>query len=122
MNNQLTGSKGEQTAADYLLSLGFTLRERNARSRWGEIDIVAEKDGKIYFFEVKTRTSAYRGKPYDNVHALKIRKLSRSIQYYILSNGLNGRKYQCDVVTVEYDKLSQPIVKRYENIEVHGSY
>lgn len=118
MHNQLTGSKGEHVAAEYLLSRGFTLLERNARSRWGEIDIVGEKDGKIYFFEVKTRTSSFRGKPYDNVHALKVRKLSRAIQYYILMHRLQNRKYQCDVIAIEFELDHPPIIKRYENIEV----
>ena len=49
------GRKGEQVAADFLERRGFTIRDRNFYTRWGELDIVAvEKTEIIHFVEVKT--------------------------------------------------------------------
>ncbi len=44
---------GETRAAEYLLGMGYVLVDRNFRSRAGEIDIIAEKDGVLAFVEVK---------------------------------------------------------------------
>jgi putative endonuclease len=49
------GAAGEQLAADHLLRLGYEVVERNYRTRWGELDIVARRGNTIAFCEVKTR-------------------------------------------------------------------
>lgn len=56
------GRLGEQLAATHLERLGFTIVARNARTRYGEIDLVAF-DGHtstLVFAEVKTRRSRKR--------------------------------------------------------------
>ena len=65
------GIKGEDAAAGLLKDKGFNILRRNyAVHNVGEIDIVAEKDGDIHVFEVRTRRN--KG-PYpdssDDVHA-----------------------------------------------------
>jgi putative endonuclease len=51
----LLGRHGEDLAADHLVRRGFRIVERNYRTRWGELDIVAY-DGRILAFcEVKSR-------------------------------------------------------------------
>lgn len=48
------GKRGEDIAAEYLLSKGFHLVARNFRQKRGEIDIIC-KDGDTYVFvEVNT--------------------------------------------------------------------
>lgn len=49
-----TGNSGEDKACKHLLDLGFSLVQRNFRTRIGEIDIIAEKGDLICFVEVKT--------------------------------------------------------------------
>jgi putative endonuclease len=49
------GALGEQLAADHLIRRGFQIVERNYRTRWGELDIVAYDGETIAFVEVKTR-------------------------------------------------------------------
>jgi putative endonuclease len=51
------GSTGEQLAAEHLARLGFAILERNYRTRWGELDIVAFDGRALVFCEVKTRRS-----------------------------------------------------------------
>lgn len=51
---QKIGDLGEGIACNYLRGKGFEIIERNYWKPWGEIDIVAEKQGITYFIEVKT--------------------------------------------------------------------
>lgn len=50
------GYIGEQAVAEFLVSNGYTILERNFTIRGGEIDIIAFKDGRLVFVEVKTRS------------------------------------------------------------------
>ena len=54
---QKTGEIGENIAVKFLVKHNFTILERNYTKKWGELDIVAEKQGKIYFIEVKSVSS-----------------------------------------------------------------
>lgn len=54
MQRQRTGRIGEQLACAHLSALGWRLIERNARTRFGEIDIVAAEGSALVFVEVKT--------------------------------------------------------------------
>lgn len=50
-----TGAAGEQIARRHLERLDFAILDRNVRTRWGEIDLVARSDEALVFVEVKTR-------------------------------------------------------------------
>ena len=52
-----SGINGENLAAKYLESLGYSILERNFRHRLGEIDIVAEYEGHLVICEAKSRSS-----------------------------------------------------------------
>lgn len=75
-----TGDKGESAAADYLMDRGYTVIQRNFRTRAGEIDIIALKDGVLVFVEVKTFPNGTQE---------------------LLSHVLNGRKQQRIVKTAQ---------------------
>ena len=76
------GQLGEQLAAEHLVRRGFEIVERNYRTRWGELDIVAFDGRTLAFCEVKTRrVSPGRGSPFDALHAPKraqVRKMAGS--------------------------------------------
>jgi putative endonuclease len=73
---------GEQLAAEHLERQGFRIVERNYRTRWGELDIVAFDGRVLAFVEVKTRRMATgSGSPFDAIRSAKrarIRKMARS--------------------------------------------
>ena len=56
-NNIKSGHEGEEIAAKYLITLGHAIIERNWKTKWCEIDIISEKDGVLFFSEVKNRKS-----------------------------------------------------------------
>ena len=69
------GQLGEQLAAAHLVRRGFQIVERNFRTRWGELDIVAFDGQTLAFCEVKTRRlSPGSG---DAFEALRARKRSQ---------------------------------------------
>lgn len=49
------GRRGEELAADHLVRRGFSILDRNFRTRWGELDIVAFDGRTLVFCEVKSR-------------------------------------------------------------------
>lgn len=49
------GNLGEQLAASHLEARGMRVIERNFRTRYGELDVVAADDRHLVFCEVKTR-------------------------------------------------------------------
>ena len=72
------GAAGEELAAQHLSRLGYTLVDRNHRTRWGEIDIIAHVPGTLVFVEVKTRRASGRaGSPFDAVDPRKRAQVRR---------------------------------------------
>ena len=79
MNNSSIGKIGEDIACRIIAGKGYSIIERNFRTKFGEIDIIAIEDGELVFIEVKTLTnkSVYQIKPEDNLTYDKLTKLKR---------------------------------------------
>ncbi len=79
---------GEEVACTFLKGKGFTIVDRNYQRKWGELDIIAQKDKVFHFFEVKSVTADFSDntnshKPEDNVHGLKVRHIRRMVETYL---------------------------------------
>ncbi|GAA4732959.1 YraN family protein [Flavisolibacter ginsenosidimutans] len=78
------GKAGERLAEDYLVQNGYSILHRNWRcGGHEEIDLVAMKDNKLHFVEVKYRTSTYGGHPEAAVNRQKIRILLRGVEQFL---------------------------------------
>jgi len=132
---QKTGEIGENIAVKFLVKHGYSIIDRNYTKKWGEIDIISEKQGKLYFIEVKSvsrvtlpsfvsretlKTNVYHEtqsknvphetytgddyRPEDNMHPWKLKRLSRTIQTYLVSNRISDDKeWQVDLMVVYLD-------------------
>ncbi len=69
-----SGRQAENIAADFLRKKGFKILEQNWRTKWCEIDIVAQKNKTVYFVEVKHRKKDRYG---DGLSAITKKKLSQ---------------------------------------------
>ena len=96
-----TGKQGEDLAAAHLAENGYRILERNYRSVFGEIDIVAEEGDTLVFVEVKSRRSEAYGDPQLAVGPEKQRKISRVAMSYLSEKGWNRRPARFDIVAVK---------------------
>ncbi|MFN2137697.1 MAG: YraN family protein [Candidatus Promineifilaceae bacterium] len=97
------GRWGENLAADHLTAKGYRILSRNWRTRYGEIDLVAEKQERIAFIEVKTRRGNQFGLPEEAITPQKGRRLLKLGQAYISEHGLHDTSWQIDLVAIELD-------------------
>ena len=97
------GAIGENLAAEYLKNKGFSVVERNFRTRHLEIDLICENETHLLFVEVKTRTdtggiSRY-GRPGAAVDAKKRQHLTDAANNYLRAHP-QAKKPRIDVVEV----------------------
>ena len=110
---QKTGEIGENIAVKFLMKQDFSILERNYTKKWGEIDIIAEKYGKIHFIEVKSVSipsflsldSEIQKKlrPEENMHQSKIRKFTRVIQTYLQEKGIGTTDWTAALIAIRVD-------------------
>ena len=94
------GKIGEDLAAKYIQSVGYTIIERNFAATQGEIDIVARDKKELVFIEVKTRTNTLYGKPIEAVNNPKQKHLISTAKYYLYSKHLENEFVRLDVIEV----------------------
>jgi putative endonuclease len=104
------GQAGEQLAAEHLSRLGYEIVERNYRTRWGELDIVARHDGTLAFCEVKTRRAGGRaGGPFDAVGRDKQGRVRKMASSWLLAH--RDRPYAAvirfDAIGITFDASGQ---------------
>ena len=83
------GVWGEALVADYLREKGYKLAAHSYRCRFGEIDLIAEKDGVLLFVEVKLRTNLQYGAPREYVTVKKQEKLRAAALLYLSERELD---------------------------------
>jgi putative endonuclease len=95
------GKLAEDFAAGFLQSKGYKIIDRNFRSRFGEIDIIAEDKETLVFVEVKARWSLKYGSPEEAVTPQKLYKIKKTGEYYSLLHPSLPEKLRIDVVALE---------------------
>lgn len=96
------GKQAEKTAVEFLKSRGYKILQCNYRTKFGEVDIIAEDKGAICFVEVKARHSLGLGAPEEAVFARKQRQVCKSAICYLKVNNLLERLSRFDVLTLLY--------------------
>lgn len=99
MSTTEIGRSAEAATADYLEGLGYKLLLRNWRTRWHEVDIVAQSEQGVHFVEVKYRRSHNYGSGFDYITRDKSNRLRRAALNWVQQNRYKGH-YQIDVVSV----------------------
>jgi putative endonuclease len=101
------GRTGETAAADFLSRQGYRILERNYKTGFGEIDIVASEGETICFIEVKTRSRGGPGVPAESVHRRKQYRISKAAVFFLKEKKLLHRSARFDVVSVVSDGACQ---------------
>ncbi len=90
-SNTQIGQRAERVAADYLERLGYQIIDRNfSIPGLCEIDIVAAKDGCVYFVEVKYRSSQNSGGGLDYITPGKLQHMTRAAQIWVRHHSYAG--------------------------------
>lgn len=120
------GKIGEKIAKTFLMKHGFSVLETNYRTKFGEIDIVAKKDSKLRFIEVKSvkvrdfsDISSLSVTPEDNMTKDKWLKCIISIETYLKHRSVTQETpWQVDLACVYINtEIRQGKVKLLENIQ-----
>ena len=111
------GSKGEETAAVYLLNRGYRIIERNFRCKGGELDIVAFDPGDkcVVFVEVKTRSNLAFGVPQLAVTPFKQRQISKAALTWLAKHRGHDRNARFDVIAIVQKNPNEPVVEHLIN-------
>ncbi|WP_099190426.1 YraN family protein [Tepidibacter mesophilus] len=100
MNNKEKGSLGEKIACNYLIKNNFHILEKNYRTKIGEIDLIAFKDNKLSFIEVKSRNTMNYGYPREAVNYKKQKKIIYTAKQYIMYKNIKNIDIAFDVIEV----------------------
>lgn len=106
------GKIGEEIATKYLVNRGFRVICRNYRKKYGEIDIICEKEHKLFFVEVKSSriNEVTRGTdrmmPEEHVDRKKLQKIERTAMAYLEENRTDA-EWEFVVVAVDIDQIKK---------------
>ena len=115
--NKYTGAWGEEQAALYLQKQGYNLLCRNFHSRYGEIDLIVQKDDIIAFVEVKTRSKNALYSAAEAVTPAKQQKIILTALHYMeeYNADLQPRFDVCEVYPVENKRKKTAEINYLEN-------
>ena len=107
------GMKAEKAAANWLKLKGYKILEMRYKTKFGEIDLIIEKNNLIAFVEVKARK--------DNATALESitprmrQRITQSAMHYISQNDVSEHDFRFDVVTVSPSFLGMVTIQHLDN-------
>lgn len=114
MNTKEIGNNGENKAADYLIEKGYSILERNWRTKTGEIDIIALKDETLVFIEVKSLPNGTNELLQTELNRGKLQRIVKTSKRFLLKHRQYSNSYvRFDVIVI--DMPGYPDVYHIEN-------
>jgi putative endonuclease len=121
MSTSELGFLAESLAAKYLEKKGYTVLDLNYRKPWGEIDIVASKEGILVFVEVKANRKIIPGfEPELRANSSKMAKVVRTARTFLAEKKYGPeQRWQIDVISIGLDETREVAkIKHFKNIDV----
>jgi len=110
------GKIGEKLAREFLEKNGYKILEQNYKTKYAEIDLVAQKMGVLIFVEVRTKIGENFGTPEDTINKAKLRKVLWNAKSYIGYKDWPGPCRIDAVCIVLKPDFSVKRLNHYENI------
>ena len=105
MKKQIIGKSGEDYCVQQLENEGYVILERNYRSRYGEIDIIAKDGHFLVFIEVKTRTKDTVDHTKTDITYSKQKKITKTAMFFLVNyHNPEILEYRFDVIICTYIK------------------
>ncbi|HSX14606.1 MAG TPA: YraN family protein [Candidatus Saccharimonadales bacterium] len=109
-----TGRVAEDLAANFLRNQGLRIIAQNWRTRWCEIDLIAEKGGVTHIIEVKYRANLSHGSGLEYITRSKLEQMVKASRFY-QSENTNDGPIQIDAIAVT-GSIEQPKIDWLENL------
>ena len=90
MTNYQTGHDAEKAAAEYLKAQGYKIIELNWKTKYCEIDIVAQKDNRVYLVEVKSRKTLFQGTGMEYITRKKLNQMKFAAEMWVSNQKWEG--------------------------------
>lgn len=100
LSRKRAGDRGEKIALEYLIGKGYTLVERNYRTRFGEIDLILRSGNTLVFAEVKLRRGSEFGGPLEAVTPNKQARIRGLAEGYLADAEPEFEDVRFDVVGI----------------------
>lgn len=98
------GDFGERVARAHLEAKGYRLLATGFRTREGEVDLVAERDGVVAFVEVKTRRGDAAGSALEALDARKARRLLAASDAFAQQHPELPPDRRIDLIAIDLDR------------------
>lgn len=118
LSTKTKGDQAELLAIDYLQKHSYDIIETNfIATKWGEIDIIAKKDGITVFFEVKYRTWDSHGSAIETFTKTKKSRFLFAVRWYCMKNKLSEDSVRVDFIAIQKMKTSHRLT-HFKNVEM----
>ncbi len=120
--HNFVGKIGEGLAKEFLEKNGYKILEQNYRTRFLEIDLVAEKAAGVFgkptlvFVEVRTKIGENFGSPEDTINKAKLKKVLWNANNYAGFKSWQGALRIDAICIVLNSDFSVSRLNHYENI------
>ncbi len=83
LHTKAIGDSAERRAVEYLKGQHYRVVECNWKTRWCEVDIIAEKEGVLYFVEVRYRKDTQYGGAVGSLTSKKLAQMRRAAKFFL---------------------------------------
>lgn len=115
LSTRRTGDWGEDLALRHLAARGYTLVERNYRTRYGELDLILRSGGTLVFVEVKLRRGREFGDPVEAVTQRKRAAVRSMAEQYLAEREPDFEELRFDVVGILASRSGQPTIRHIQD-------
>ena len=106
MNTRNVGNDGEDRAVSFLLEKGYSIIDRNWRTRSGEIDIIVYKNETLVFVEVKTLPHGTLDMIKKELNQQKLERILKTSKRFLLNHRQYSNSYiRFDVIVIDMPGL-----------------
>ena len=92
------GLWGERISSEYLIKNGYKIVAKRYKNKQGEIDLIAEKDDKIFFFEIKTRSKFDGNEFYKVINNNQIERIYNAAEVFLSESPKEYKSFSVDLL------------------------
>ncbi|WP_029522854.1 YraN family protein [Persephonella sp. KM09-Lau-8] len=104
MSSSDIGKIAEEKAVNFLKQKGYTILDRNFRTRYGEIDIIASKDKTLVFVEVRFRSGSFIS-PEESIDHRKVQRIIKTANAYLTKTTTSYENIRFDVIAIDKNQI-----------------